>query len=165
VGSKGQITSDASVAQARKNAAYFKKLLQGGHAHGGGDGTQAMRTVDYKGHQITIKTTYRITIDGKLFKGALGVTNDGMVHYHGMPTAGFDSAVDLVKSVIDTFPGEFGGATEHDGHDHDGHDHDGHDGHDHDGHDGHDHDGHGAHTAGTHGSRRKAARPRPRRSR
>jgi hypothetical protein len=39
--------------------------------------------------------------------GELGVTNAGMVHYHGMPAAGFASALDLVKSVIDTFPDEF----------------------------------------------------------
>ena len=145
-----KITSDASAAQARKNAAYFKKLLTGGHAHGAGHDTDAIREVEYKGHHIVIKTTYRITVDGKLFKGELGVTNDGIVHYHGMPTAGFDSAVDLMKSVIDNFPAEFGGATGHDGHEED--------------------DDHGGgHHHGTRAprrrARRKGAKRRPRRSR
>ena len=66
-----------------------------------------MREADYNGHHITIKTTYEIKIDGKPFMGTLDVSNAGTVHYHGMPTAGFASALDLVKSVIDVFPDEF----------------------------------------------------------
>jgi hypothetical protein len=66
-----------------------------------------MREAHYKGHHITIKTTYEITIDGKPFMGTLEVSNAGTVQYHGMPTAGFASALDLVKSVIDVFPDEF----------------------------------------------------------
>jgi len=100
----GEITADASATQAKKNAEHFKKLLQGMHMGGGMD---SMREADYKGHHITIKTTYEIKIDGKPFMGELGVTNAGMVHYHGMPAAGFASALDLVKTVIDTFPDEF----------------------------------------------------------
>jgi hypothetical protein len=101
----GEITADASAAQARKNAGYFKKLLQGMHM--GGAGMGSMREADYNGHHITIKTTYQIKIDGKPFMGVLGVSNAGTVHYHGMPTASFASALDLIKSVIDTFPDEF----------------------------------------------------------
>jgi hypothetical protein len=100
----GKITSDASAAQAKKSAPYFKKLLTGMHM---GAATSSLREADYKGHHITIKTTYQITIDGKLFKGALGVSNAGTVHYHGMPNTGFASALDLVKAVIDAFPDEY----------------------------------------------------------
>ena len=100
-----EITADASATQAKKNAGYFRKLLQGMHMGGVGGGS--VREADYNGHHITIKTTYQIKIDGKPFMGAVGVTNAGAVHYHGMPAAGFASAIDLVKSVIDTFPDEF----------------------------------------------------------
>jgi hypothetical protein len=102
----GEITSDAGLAQAKKNSEYFKKLLQGTHM-GMGGGMGSVREVDYKGHHITIQTTYRIKIDGKTFNGELSVSNAGSVHYHGMPNTGFASAVDLVKAVVDTFSDEF----------------------------------------------------------
>ena len=114
--STGQITADASLAQAQKTAAYFKKLLTDSPMHGAED---SVRNADYKGHHIVVRTTYRVTIDGQLFHGALGVTNGGDVHYHGMPNIGFASAIDLVKAVIDTFPDEFEeGSGGHGHHDH-----------------------------------------------
>ena len=100
----GEIGADAGAAQATKNAAYFKRLLQGMHM---GGGMSSMREADYKGHHITIKTTYQVKIDGKPFEGELGVSNVGSVHYHGMPNTSFGSALDLIKSVIDVFPDEF----------------------------------------------------------
>lgn len=122
----GEITADASLQQAEKSAEYFRSLLTA-HVH---DGTDSVREADYKGHHIVITTTYQITIDGKPFTAGLGVSNDGSVHYHGMPNVGFDSAVDLVKAVIDSFSGEFGDEGDHDGdHGHDDHDHDGAHGH------------------------------------
>jgi len=119
----GEITSDASLQQAQKSAEYFRSLLTGQHAHGG---TDSVREADYKGHHIVITTTYEITIDGTPFTAGLGVSNDGSVHYHGMPNVGFDSAVDLMKAVIDNFSDEFTGGGDHG---HDGHEHDGEHGH------------------------------------
>ena len=101
---RGEITADAGLAQAKKNEEYFKKLLKGMHM----GGMASMREIGYKGHHISIQTTYKIEIDGKPFKGELGVSNAGTVHYHGMPNTGFDSAVELIECVIDTFPEEFG---------------------------------------------------------
>jgi hypothetical protein len=98
------ISADASLAQAKKSAPYFKKLLTGMNM---GSGMSPVRETEHNGHHIAIKTTYQIMIDGKPFKGRLGVTNGGSVHYHGLPNAGFGSALDLVKTVIDTFPDEF----------------------------------------------------------
>jgi hypothetical protein len=100
----GRITADASAAQAKKNGPYFRKLLAGMRMTGG---MGSVREADYKGHHITVTTVYRVKIDGKPFNAILGVSNSGLVHYHGMPNAGFASAIDLVKSVIDTFPDEF----------------------------------------------------------
>jgi hypothetical protein len=98
------ISADASLAQAKKSAPYFKKLLT---AMDMGSGMSSVREAKHNGHHIVIKTTYQITIDGRPFKGQLGVTNGGSVHYHGLPNAGFASALDLVKTVVDTFPDEF----------------------------------------------------------
>lgn len=102
---RGEITADAGLAQAKTSAAYFKKLLKGGMPMSPGMGS--MREIDYKGHHVTIATTYKIKIDGKPFKGELSVSNAGSVHYHGIPNVAFDSAVQLVQTVIDTFPQEF----------------------------------------------------------
>ena len=119
----GEITADASLQQAQKSAEYFRNLLTEEHAHGG---TDSVREADYKGHHIVITTTYAITIDGKPFAAGLGVSNDGSVHYHGMPNVGFDSAVDLMKAVIDSFAGDFSGGGDHGGdHGHGGHEHGG----------------------------------------
>ena len=103
---RGGITADAGLAQANKSAAYFKELLKGGMPMDPGMGS--MREIDYKDHHVTIETTYKIKIDGKPFKGELSVSNAGSVHYHGIPNVAFDSAVQLVQAVIDTFPQEFG---------------------------------------------------------
>jgi|SRR6266487_785868 len=104
------VGADVSLAQAKKSAPYFKKLMTGMPM---GDGASSVRTSEYKGHHIVIKTTYQVTIDGKRFMGQLGVTNSGEVHYHGVPNAGFASALDLVKAVIDTFPDEFAPGSSH----------------------------------------------------
>ena len=103
---RGEITADASLTQAQTSAAYFKELLEGGMPMGPGMGSA--REIDYKGHHVVIETTYKIKVDGKLFKGKLSVSNAGSVHYHGIPNVAFDSAVQLVQAVIDTFPQEFG---------------------------------------------------------
>ena len=76
------------------------------HAHHGG-AHASVRTVSYKGHEIVIRTTYEITVDGQPFDVSVSVDNTGRVHYHGLPTRDFPSTVDLVKKVIDSFPGEF----------------------------------------------------------
>lgn len=109
-----------------------------GAGHGHHDGGQAsVRTVSYKGHDIVIRTTYEITVDGQPFDANVSVDNSGRVHYHGLPTRNFPSTVDLVKKVIDAFPDEFdhGPPPDSPTHDH-GDDH----GEDHD--PGHDHGGH-----------------------
>ena len=111
---RGEITADVGFAQAKTNAAYFKKRLKGGMSMGPGMGS--MREIDYKGHHVTIETTYKIKIDGKPFKGKLSVSNVGTVHYHGIPNLAFDSAVELVQAVIDVFPHEFGKPSKPPGH-------------------------------------------------
>jgi acetamidase/formamidase len=79
---------------------------------------ETVREATYQGHRIVIRTTYEIEVDGEPVSGHLGVANDGRVHYHPVPNLSFPSAVDLVKTLIDTFPDDFEGG---DGHGHGGH--------------------------------------------
>jgi hypothetical protein len=86
------------------------KPIVAGHAehaeHEGGP-LMSVREVEYNGHNIVIRTTYEIKIDGKHMSGHLFVDNSGRVYSHAMPTYSFPSAVDLVKNLIDTFPASF----------------------------------------------------------
>lgn len=68
-----------------------------GHGHGAG-----VRRLDYRGHAIEIVTTYQVTIDGEPWEGQIDVGSDGTVTYHGLPQYVVPSAVDLIRSVIDT---------------------------------------------------------------
>jgi len=121
----GGITADASLAQAQKTAPYFKKLLADMHAHMQ-EASTSTREADYRGHHVVIQTTYKVTVDGQPFNAGLGVTDDGRVYYHGMPNVGFDSAVDLMKAVIERFADEFAGGSEQGHHESTGdHDHEG----------------------------------------
>ena len=86
----------------------------GGHHHPGP--IETVREAVYDGHRIVIRTTYEIQVDGRPVTGHLGVANDGRVHYHPVPNLSFASAVDMVKSLIDTFPEDFEGGDGHDGH-------------------------------------------------
>jgi hypothetical protein len=93
------------------------------HGHGGG----SLRSLTHRGHRIEIRTTYEITVDGRPFPVSMSVDHAGSVHYHGLPTRDFASAVDLVKEAIDTFPGDFTGGDDpgHENHEHGDHEHGG----------------------------------------
>ena len=54
-----------------------------GHQH---PTSETIREADYEGHHIVIRTTYQIEVDGKPVTGHMGVTDDGKVHYHPIPT-------------------------------------------------------------------------------
>jgi hypothetical protein len=109
-------------------AAKLDELAQAGHDHGGDDRV-SVRRATHDGHEIVVRTTYEITVDGEPFDVHMNVDNAGRVHYHGLPTRDFASMIDLVAKVIDTFPGEFTPAPPHDP----GGEHGGHGGHDHGG--------------------------------
>ena len=93
-------------------ADQYKNLKAGkpvivGHATHGKMRHESIREVEYKGHNITIRTSYDIKIDGKRLQGHVYVDRGGMVSTHAMPTYSFASTVDLVKKLIDAFPTEF----------------------------------------------------------
>lgn len=73
--------------------------------HEGPDET--VRSDVYKGRKIQITTTYDIRIDGRPVGGHVDVSPEGRVHYHGLPAYSWQSAVDLVRQLIDSFPDDF----------------------------------------------------------
>jgi hypothetical protein len=82
----------------------------GGHDHGGGPSRRSMesvRTASHCGHEIVIKTSYDITVNGQSLAAHLSVNDDGSLHTHALPEYAFSSAVDVVKKIIDAFPDEF----------------------------------------------------------
>jgi hypothetical protein len=101
---------------------------EAGHEHP----LTSTREVTYRGHQITITTTYSITVDGEPLEAHVEVDALGRVHYHGLPNYNFASAVDMVETIIDDDPtfAPAGGP----GGDVGGHPHDPHGGHDQGGH-------------------------------
>ena len=86
---------------AKRNSSSMKAMMRG---KGGQDTT---REDDYEGHHIVIRTRYDITVDGQTVSGHIMLTNLGQVQYHGLPNYSFDSAVGLVKALIDNFPEDF----------------------------------------------------------
>ena len=62
-----------------------------------------IRETTYMGREIRIETSYKITIDGEPFKTHVGVSNDGKVHYHGLPQYSFSSAIGMIKKIIRVF--------------------------------------------------------------
>jgi hypothetical protein len=67
-----------------------------------------LREAEYRGHQIEVRTSYAITVDGRPFDIHVVVDNDGRVFYHGLPTRDFPSVIALVEKAIDQFPDDFG---------------------------------------------------------
>jgi hypothetical protein len=79
----------------------------GEHAHEGHEGHEggtstSVRAFAYRDHRVRIETTYRVTIDDRPLRGHLEVLPSGAVHYHVFPQYAPQSAVDVVKTVIDT---------------------------------------------------------------
>jgi hypothetical protein len=94
-----------------------------GHHHGGPLVTE--RRDSYRGHEILIRTTYEIEVDGSPLETMIQVGNGGQVLTHGLPNYSFPSAVALVRELIDVFPEDFpppqGAPHEHDPAGHHGH--------------------------------------------
>jgi hypothetical protein len=100
-------------------ASYLEHVAEKGsapdHHHEGP--LETVREADHNGHHIVIRTSYSIEVDGRPVTGHLAVGNDGRVTYHAVPNLSFESAVDLVKRLIDAFPDDFeapGGGHDHD---------------------------------------------------
>ena len=96
-------TPQSIAAYVKKNAARARKVQQMHHGE-----SVITRQTEYKGHHILVRTKYEVEVDGKPVMGHLGVNDEGSVHYHPIPNLRFDSALDMVKKIIDVFPDDFG---------------------------------------------------------
>ena len=108
------------------------------HDHGEPGESLSVRVAHAAGHEIRIETRYRIFIDDQPFPDPIHVTDDGSVHYHGLPQYALPSAVALLKLIVERMTeaeppppigepagpdgGHGGHGVDHD-HDHDGPDH------------------------------------------
>jgi hypothetical protein len=100
----------AEAAHPNALSTYLVQQPMSMHHHGAGAGApvESRREAEHNGHQIVIRTTYQVEIDGQVVDLPLGVDNDGHVHCHSLPNYQFNSAIDMIKQVLDTFPGDFG---------------------------------------------------------
>ena len=87
--------------------AFERNKEQFDHQHHVMHPLETVRQQEYRGHHISIRTTYTIEVDGVAIEGHVGVTNDGQVHYHAVPNISFSSAVEMVERLIDAFPDDF----------------------------------------------------------
>jgi len=108
---KGKAKAVAGYAKrARRELGSMKGLLGASHRDGldmpstndhGSHGMDSVRETIHRGKHILVKTHYDITIDGEAMSTDLSVSDDGSVHYHGLPNYAFASTMDLVRKVID----------------------------------------------------------------
>ena len=52
------------------------------------------RTALHHDHTIEMATVYDIRVDGKRLGGHMAATNNGKVHYHGLPNYSWASAIE-----------------------------------------------------------------------
>lgn len=74
---------------------------RGTEHHGHDDSFTTVREARYRGREIRVETTYRITIDDEPLATHVAVMNDGTVHCHGLPNYSFPSAIDMARALID----------------------------------------------------------------
>ena len=90
---------------------WVDELDLGGHADPRlkEGGLTSIRTAEHNGHQILIKTTYEIEIDGVPFEGHASVDAEGRIHCHAIPYETYSSAVGFTKNLLDLYPESFPG--------------------------------------------------------
>ncbi|MFJ9694353.1 hypothetical protein [Kitasatospora sp. NPDC101183] len=86
--------------------AYLAALPQPPMTMGHGP-VKTVRTADFRGHRISVTTSYDITVDGKHVDTGLVVDNSGMLSCCGLPAYQFLSAVDAVRVLINAYPDAF----------------------------------------------------------
>ena len=82
------------------------EIPEGDSGHGG-RGLVSTRVFTHRGHEVSIKTTYEITIDSKPYAGHVSVDEEGYIRCHSIPYETYPSAVDFVKQLIEQYPRSF----------------------------------------------------------
>jgi hypothetical protein len=67
----------------------------------------SVRAFTHAGHQVKITTTYQIEVDGVPVQLHALVDDQGRLVSHTTPFVSYGTAPDLVKALIDRFPGSF----------------------------------------------------------
>jgi hypothetical protein len=109
VGDPEELLAESLQAESR-HAAVLARHRTSQSPHPGGH--SSIRTAEHRGHTIEIRTTYDVRIDGEPLEAHMSVSDNGSVHYHGLPNYAEASAVDLMKRVIDSFPDDYPPAAE-----------------------------------------------------
>jgi hypothetical protein len=105
VGDAAELLDESSQAADRRSPVLDRyRALPAGHA---GHPQETVRTAEYRGHAIEIRTSYQVTIDGEALSAHLMVSDDGNVHYHGLPNYTAASAIELMERVVDAFPEDY----------------------------------------------------------
>lgn len=110
-------TLESIASYVKKNVPSAKAALKMHHGDPGG-----VESEEYNGHQIVIRTTYHIEVDGTPLMGHLSVDSNGHVESHALPNYEFTTPMSFVKKLIDEFPQDFTGQG---GHGHGTHGHSG----------------------------------------
>ncbi|MBQ0825926.1 hypothetical protein [Streptomyces tagetis] len=71
----------------------------------------SVSTARHEGHEIMVTTTYEVVVDGRPVTARLHVDDSGMVSSPGLPYHRFASALDAVRVLVSTYPGDFRGGT------------------------------------------------------
>jgi hypothetical protein len=72
-----------------------------------GNKLESIRRDEHKGNKIVIITKYDIEVDGKKIFPPMHVSNNGSVGTHTLPNYASNSALELVKTLINCFPEDF----------------------------------------------------------
>jgi hypothetical protein len=79
-------------------------LQQHGPAAGANWGPGPVVTVrrdEYKGHEIEVRATCEVLVDGKPIASPILVDEDGLPHYRPLPHYSWPSAISMARQVID----------------------------------------------------------------
>jgi len=65
---------------------------------------RSVRTLESRGHTITITTTYEVKVDGRLITLHMMVDEQGLLWSHLCPYQSFASATELVRHLLERLP-------------------------------------------------------------
>ena len=92
---------------AKKKRHRKKKPSKKHDQHGGHQGHGSVRTASHNGFEIEIETSYEFRVNGKPLPIHAHVLDNGYIHSPALPNYGWQSAVDFVRQLIDSFPEDF----------------------------------------------------------
>lgn len=78
-----------------------------GHHEGHSVVISGARDTQHRGHEIVVRTSYEITVDGQPFGGHVELDHAGRLYTHACPYQDFASALDMMKHIIEAYPDAF----------------------------------------------------------